>query len=217
MIRFEIGSQHSRDVTMDDEPEEIILPAEIARFFRSPALLATETFWEYDSLFRGIALNIDPKNNLEWLALRNYLDCQWQIRRVQIAISSIINAAHRPALRVILESILPETQDRLENAARMTCEWCEHPDGRGPILELLRKHGFDETSIGVRAMEMHAVELDRLDVQMQRQKLAATRHLKELQAIRRCSFWRSTEEVGRGVKPGHPRANGNRSPAGGLR
>jgi hypothetical protein len=201
---------------MNDGPEELILPAEIARFFKKPALLLTETHREYDSLFRGTALNIDPKNNLEWFALRNYLDSQWQIRRLQMAISSIINAAHWPALRAILESILPETQERPENAARMTCEWHEHPDERGPTLELLRKHGLDETSIGVRAMEMRAVELERLDVQLQRQKLAAMRHLKELQAIRRCSFWRSTEELVHGVKPGHPRANGNGSPAGGF-
>jgi len=202
---------------MDDGPEEPIPPAEIARFFKKPALLLTEMPREYDSLFRGTALNIDPKNNMEWLALRNYHDSQWLIRRVQDAISSVINAAHRPALRAILESILPATEDRPENAARMTCEWYEHPDQRDPTLELLRKHGLDETSIVARAMDIHAVELERLDVQLQRQKLAAMRHLKELQAIRRCSFWRSTDELVRGIKPAHRRARGNGSPAGGFR
>jgi hypothetical protein len=193
-----------------DEPEDVILPAEIARFFKSPALLSTETFREYDSLFKGTARNIDPKNNLEWLSLRNYLDSQWQIRRVQMAVSAVLNAAHRPALRAILESILPEMEGRLETAARMTCEWYEKPGERTSTLQLLGKHGLDENSIWARAMEMRAVELERLDVQLRRRHVGATRHLNDLEAIRRCSLWRSTEDIVVGAKTRqlHPNANG---------
>jgi hypothetical protein len=186
---------------MDDEPGPIILPAEIARFFKNPALLATETFREYDCLFKGTARDIDPQNNLEWLSLRNYLDSQWQIRRVQTAFSSIVNAARRPALRAILESILPETQDRPDIAVRMTQEWLETSEKRARTLELLNKHGLDENSIWVRAMEMHASELERLDAQLQRHKLASVRHLKQLESIRRSGLWRGTEQIGAGVRP----------------
>jgi hypothetical protein len=202
---------------MDHQPEDLIPPSEIARFFKNPALLATETLREYDSLFRGIALNVDPQNNLEWLSLGNYHYSQWQIRRVQNAICCVVNAAHCPALQAILEAILPKTKDRQKIAARMTSKWYENPGERTATLELLRQHGLDENSITARAMELRAAELERLDVQLQRHKLAATRHLRELEAIRRCSFWRSTDEIVRGHKRGQTRPNGNGSHAGAVR
>lgn len=171
-------------------PDELILPSAIHRFFNKPILLASESPREYVSLFEGVVRIIDPRSDLEWLSTRNYFEDQWDIRRQRISKAAITNAARHEALRTLLASILPKTDDRLERAVRLAEEWFEMPDERPAILALLGKHGLDENAITAQATALRATEIERIDKQVRRLEISCKAHLRDLKMLQGTPSWR---------------------------
>jgi hypothetical protein len=180
---------------MSNEVKALVVPPEIARFFKKAPLLVTEFQEDYDALFQGAAQAIVPTNILEWSSTRNWVDSQWDMRRQRIAKAGIINATRHEALRTILESILPETDDRIELAARLADEWYEKPDERHAILERLGKHDLDDDAISAQAMALRAPELEKIDRALQQLAVISMAHLREIEFYRSISPWRASKEL----------------------
>jgi hypothetical protein len=61
----------------------LVVPPEIARIFKRPPLLVSESRQVYDALFNSVVRTIAPANHLEWIAAGNYVDLAWEIRRLR--------------------------------------------------------------------------------------------------------------------------------------
>src|SRR6266851_7415292 len=140
----------------DESNAMVVLPPEIARFLMKPALLVTESRQDYEALFNGVAQAIAPTNHVEWISTGNYVDERWEIRRLRLAKAGIINATRHEAFRTVFESILPETDGRLELAARLASEWYEKPEERTAILGRLAKHDLDDDAISAQALALRS-------------------------------------------------------------
>jgi hypothetical protein len=114
-------------------------------------------------LFDSVAQTIVPAHNLEWIAVGNYVDLRWEIRRLRYAKASIINATRLEALRTIFDSILPETSDRDRVAAELAHEWYDKPDERSAIKDLLGKHDLDDDAISAQALALRSPEIEKID------------------------------------------------------
>src|SRR5438105_7677049 len=176
---------------MTEPSKAFTVPAEVRKFLTRAPLLITESREDYDALFTAIAQTIIPENSLEWIATANYVDSTWEKRRLRYVKASIINATRHDALRTILESILPETDDRLEIAVRLAHEWFEAPDTRPAIMERLQKYDFDDDAVSAQALALRSPELEKIDRMMQQLEISAMAQLREIEFYRRASCWRT--------------------------
>jgi hypothetical protein len=179
---------------VNNESNALVVPPGMARFFKKAPLLITESRQEYDALFNCVAQTIAPTNILEWISTRNYIDTEWEIRRKRNAKSAIINMTRKEALRMILESILPEAHDRIELAACMADRW-SNPDERPDILQLLEMHDLDDDAISAQAMALRVPEIEKIDEMIQQLEISSMARLREIEFHRRASSWRAPKEL----------------------
>jgi hypothetical protein len=180
---------------MSNQTNALVVPPESARFVKRPRLLVTESPHDYDALFNAVAQTIVPANNLEWIAVGNYVDMVWEKRRLRCVKAAIINATRIEAFRTVFESILPETEDRLEVAALLAHEWYEKPDDRSAILDLLGKHDLDDAAISAQALALRSPEIERIDRMIQQLEISSMAQLREIEFHRRASSWRTPESL----------------------
>jgi hypothetical protein len=131
---------------MSNESNAPVIPPGIASLFKKPPLLVTESRQDYDAVFNSVAQTITPMNSLEWIGTGNYVDQQWEIKRLRQAKAGMINATRREAFRTVFESILPETDDRIEIAANIADQCrdrrCSNRDRVWKLLRALIKLSF---------------------------------------------------------------------------
>jgi hypothetical protein len=185
----------ANEVTMSREPKALTIPQELAGFFNRPPLLVTENLAEYDALFNAVAQAIVPADNIEWISMGKYVDSVWEARRLQGAKAAIINATYREALRTILESILPDTDDRFELAARLAEHWFEKPDERAATVDRLAKYNLDAEAVCAEAMALRAAEIEKIDRMLQQIEIAGMARLREIEFHRRAASWRSPRSL----------------------
>jgi hypothetical protein len=175
---------------MSNESNALVIPPGIASFFKKPPLLVTERRQDYEEFFNSVAQTIVPMNSLEWIATGNYVDQQWEIRRQRQAKAAMINTTRREAFRTVFESMLPETDDRIEIAANMADQWFVNPGERPTLLEFLKMHDLDDDAISAQALALRAPELEMIDRAIQRLEIISMAQLRELKFHRRASSWR---------------------------
>ena len=180
---------------MSNESNALVVPPEIARFSMRPPLLVTESRQDYDALFNSVAQTIAPTNNLEWISTGNYVDLVWEIRRLRRAKAGIINATRHEAFRTVFESILPDTDDRVELAARLAREWYEKPDERTAIIDRLAKHDLDDDAISAQAFALRSPEIEKIDRMMQQLEISSMAQLREIEFHRRATSWRTPKSL----------------------
>jgi hypothetical protein len=180
---------------MSNESNLLVVPPEIARIVKRPRLVVTESREDYDALFDGVAQTIVPTNNLEWIAVGNYVELRWEIRRLRYAKAAIINATRLEAFRTIFESILPETSDRDQVAAQLAHEWYEKPEERATIKDLLGKHDLDDDAVSAQALALRSPEIEKIDRMMQQLELSSMAQLREIEFHRRVSSWRTPKSL----------------------
>jgi hypothetical protein len=180
---------------MSNESNVLVVPPGIARFLKKPPLLVTESRQDYEEFFNSVAQAIAPTNSLEWIATGNYVDQKWEIKRLRYGKAAIINATRQEAFRTVFESILPETDDRIEAAAKMADQWFVNPSERPILLELLKMHDLDDDAISAQALVMRAPELEMIDRAIQRLEIVSMAQLREIEFHRRASSWRAPESL----------------------
>src|SRR5262249_55735760 len=136
-----------------------------------------------------------PQNDLEWISTGHYLDDVWEIRRLRLAKAAIINMTRHDALRTILESILPATEDQAETAARLAEEWYEKPDQRPAIMEGLGKHDLDDEAISAQALALRSGELKKIDRRLQQVEISSMARLREIDFHRRALSWQPPQRL----------------------
>jgi hypothetical protein len=82
-------------------------------------------------------------------------------KRLRRAKAAIINTTYREALFRVLDTILPETDDRSAVAARLVEDWYEKPLERKTVIDLLTKHGLDPEAACAEAMTLRALNWKR--------------------------------------------------------
>jgi hypothetical protein len=174
---------------MSEQSKALTIPAQLNSLFNRPALLVTESPAEYDGLFTAVAETIQPVDNIEWISMSKYVDFVFESIRWRRAKAGIINATFREALCTVVESILPDTDDRLEVAARLVDEWYEKPAERKAIIDLLAKHGLDPDAVAAEAIALRVGELERIDRMLQQLEIASMAQLREIEFHRRASSW----------------------------
>jgi hypothetical protein len=132
---------------------------------------------------------------LEWIAIGNYVDLVWEIRRLRRAKAAIINTTRFEAFRTVFELILPETDDRIEVATRLAHEWFEKPDERDGILDLLGKRDLDDDAISAQALALRLPEIEKIDRMMQQLEMSSMAQLREIEFHRRASSWRTPKKL----------------------
>ena len=78
----------------------------IAGFFKKAPLLVTESRRVTDAFFHAIAQTIGPTNDVR-VATGDYVDLEWEIRRLRRAKADIINATRLEAFRTVFGSDSP--------------------------------------------------------------------------------------------------------------
>jgi hypothetical protein len=180
---------------MSNESNALVVPPEIARIVKRPKLVVTESRQDYDALFDSVAQTIVPTNNLEWIGVGNYVDLRWGIIRLRCAKAAIINATRLEAFRTIFESILPETDDRVQIATQLAHDWYEKPEERAAIKDLLGRHDLDDDAISAQALALRSPEIEKIDRMMQQLEISSMAQLREIEFHRRASSWRTPESL----------------------
>src|SRR6516225_5983094 len=82
------------------------IPSEIRSLLGRSPTLRSEDEKTYEEFLRSVADAVCPKDVLECVLMKNYVDLQWEIHRYRLAKSRLIDGARKEALQAILESIL---------------------------------------------------------------------------------------------------------------
>jgi hypothetical protein len=171
------------------------IPVELATLFKRPPLLVTENPAEYEALFNAVSQTILPADNIEWISTNKYVASVWEARRLQGAKAALINATFREALQTILESILPDTDERLELAAHLAEEWFEKPEQRPATVERLAKYHLDAEAVCAEAMALRAAEIEKIDRMLQQLEISGMARLREIEFHRSAASWRSPKSL----------------------
>src|SRR5260370_34077165 len=127
------------------------IPAEVRPLLGRAPVLRSEQVDAYEDFLACVAA-VCPKDTLEWILVKDYVDLAWEIRRLRCAKPGMIDVVRKQALRSILESIL-ERED-FEHAAGRTLEaegkadeWYTDVAVKQELLELISPHSVDEDMI----------------------------------------------------------------------
>jgi hypothetical protein len=79
------------------EPAPVI-PSHIAKLLGPAPLLSSESKTDYEAMMASFAVDMDPKNFIEWLLVKDLTDLTWQIRRWRLIQSRFIEAAEQKSV-----------------------------------------------------------------------------------------------------------------------
>src|SRR5947209_5524860 len=96
------------------------IPAEVRALLGRAPVLRSEDANAYEDFFGSVAEVVGPKDIMEWILAKDYIDLAWEIRRLRLAKAGMIDVARKHALQSILEPILE--RDNFEHAADRTLE-----------------------------------------------------------------------------------------------
>jgi hypothetical protein len=152
-----------------------VFPEYIIAILGSPPVLSTENRKAYEQLAVELALELKPRNTVEWLLLCDLADVSWGIVRLQRATANILNISTKEALAGIFIDVLPGyrrsltiegTQAQLKQfhqAEKWADDWFEGPEQRQRVKAELSKYGLELAAITAQAFIARGAELERLD------------------------------------------------------
>jgi hypothetical protein len=159
MMFDESNCVHQKGNTMDhlDDSAEL-------KVFAAPPLLVTESVQDYEDFARAIFEAIPPKNIIEEIFLRDFVEHAWHIRRLRRARTAMMNISCRKAI-ISLLAIELCTHD--EAHAETTAEkWFTCEKTKTEVANLLKKYGLDESAIVAESIKPISSDLDILSKEM---------------------------------------------------
>jgi hypothetical protein len=181
---------------MKDVMKKCEVPAEIASLLKRPPILIGESRSAYEAIFFGFVKKIEPQDIIEWFLLNDVVNYTWDICRLDKSKSVLINTIWKEALRMILESCLPQDeQDPGRTARKLAEDWFATSDGQFSVIELLRKYHLDEGAVDAQAMVLRLPELGEIDRKLERARVARIRTLAEIERYRIAGSWKMPKKL----------------------
>jgi len=174
------------------------LPPHVVAMFGKPPVLRTENLDIYKFILRDIAKEIGPQTTFEWFWVKDLADLIWEIRRHRLDITSILDAAFKPALKSVLKSMevpsfdptglvsLEKSEASFLEKELFADQWYGSPDDRTLVSARLAKYGLDAESVAGQAFVLRQEEIRTLEILIERAELRRDRILREI------GFYRET-------------------------
>ena len=159
----------------------------------------------YDQLLVRVAEAVGPIDFIDWLLVKDVVALTWEIQWSRIHHETVIRMGRLKALEQILERAMP-TRDGIFGpgqiaalAKALAAKWLSGDSKAAKeVVETLHKSGFSVADITAHAMTVMAVELERIDRQVERRESRRDSLLRQIE--RRRESWaklvqRATEDV----------------------
>jgi hypothetical protein len=165
------------------------IPADVRALLGRAPVLRSEDAAAYEDFFGSVAEVVCPKDTVEWILAKDYIDLAWEIRRLRVAKAGMIDVARKHALQSILESILERDNfehaaDRTLEAAAKADEWYIDDTVKQELLELMSRYGLDEEMITAQAIALRSRELAQIDLMLASAERRRNEMLREISLYR---------------------------------
>jgi hypothetical protein len=180
---------------MNEVVTKYTIPAELLGFFEHPPVLINESSEDYDQVLTSTIKTIEPKNTFEWLLVKDLVDLTWEDRRLGKVKADIVNSTWKEAVRTILESFLPGDLEERHSVARELSEAYFGTEGRDRVLTILARHKLTEDAIAAHSLTLRLPELELIDRQLQRVRLARIAIARDLLYHRIAGSWKGPADV----------------------
>jgi len=161
---------------------------ELHAILGEPALLASEDRNAYEAALAGVGLSIRPRDAVDWLLTKTFVDLTWEMNRLMKAKAAMIDLTEKESLRCILESVFEaeslQGKDRLLEAELRADDWYTKPAIRKEIIELLSRYRLNEQAITAQAVALRLTELNKLDSMIASAEIRRSAALRDLRSYR---------------------------------
>ncbi|MBR1232856.1 hypothetical protein [Bradyrhizobium sp. AUGA SZCCT0182] len=168
-----------------------------------PTLLGSESEREYLALREGIAKEIKPKGQIEWMFLDDILEILWEILRLRRYRTLIICNTIPAAVQSLLKQLTFEpdfiTNTQVEaDAIAMAKAYFQDAKAKKKFMEILGRVGFDERALEAEAFRLAMSDLERLDKMLsalERRRNKALRFIAEYRRSLATQIQRVTDRI----------------------
>jgi hypothetical protein len=157
----------------------------------------------YEQLLARVADAVGPADFIDWLLVKDVVAHTWEIQRSRQHRETVIRMGRLKALHQILDQATGEEEfisfGGNGNTAKLAIGWLNgDSEAAKRVAETLRASGFSLTDIAAHAITVMAVELERIDLQVERHESRRDSLLRQIE--RRREGWekrvqRASEEV----------------------
>jgi hypothetical protein len=136
---------------MRDRAEDYDLPDFLHELFRGPSPMHGEDAEVYAVLRAQVADVVAPKDVFDQMMVADVTNHFWEQQRIRRCTGTVIDTARLQALQEILTPMLGYRHDAQRLAALYFGAGEDASRGREQVVQLLRRHGLDETAIDTQA------------------------------------------------------------------
>ena len=158
----------------------------------------------YEQLLARVADAVGPADFIDWLLVKDVVAHTWEIQRSRQHRETVIRTGRLKALQQILDQVTPGAEEFLSigrngNIAELAIKWLNgDSEAAKRVAETLQASGFSLTDIAAHAITVMAVELERIDLQVERHEFRRDSLLRQIE--RRREGWekrvqRASEDV----------------------
>ena len=158
----------------------------------------------YEQLLARVADAVGPADFIDWLLVKDVVAHTWEIQRSRQHRETVIRTGRLKALQQILDQVTPGAEGFLSigrngNIAELAIKWLNgDSEAAKRVAETLQASGFSLTDIAAHAITVMAVELERIDLQVERHESRRDSLLRQIE--RRREGWekrvqRASEDV----------------------
>ena len=151
-----------------------------SRFWKPP-LLKSESAAEFEAFQREIENELKPQGLIKQRLIREYVYLEWDIQRLRLCKSSMIEAGSRPALQHLLEQVVGEDSGSFDDIADRTEDvsvlYFRNEKIKPTVLQILAQFGLDESAIVAQAMRDALPSLELIEKMLASQERRRTRLL----------------------------------------
>ncbi len=157
----------------------------------------------YEQLLARVADAVGPADFIDWLLIKDVAAHTWEIQRSRQHRETVIRMGRLKALQQILDQATGEEEflciGRNGKNEELAIDWLNgDPEAAKRVAETLQASGFSLTDVAAHAITVMAVELERIDLQVERRESRRDSLLRQIE--RRREGWekrvqRASEEV----------------------
>jgi hypothetical protein len=158
----------------------------------------------YEQLLVRVADAVRPIDFIDWLLVKDIVALTWEIQRSRRRRETAIRMGRLKALEQILDQIVPSVEPSVRFARereieKLATNWLNGASGATKqVAEMLHTSGFSLADVDAHAMTVMGVELERIDLQVERHESRRDSLLRQIE--RRREGWaklvqRAAEDV----------------------
>ena len=158
----------------------------------------------YEQLIGRVADAIGPADFIDWLLVKDVVAHTWEIQRSRKHRETVIRMGRLTALKQILDQAMPDAGGLLSigrngDITELAIKWLHgESEAAKRVAETLQASGFSLADIAAHGITVMAVELERIDLQVERHESRRDSLLRQME--RRREGWgkrvqRASEDV----------------------